>query len=168
MTHICVSKLIITDSDTGLSPGRSQAIIWANDGILLIGPSETNLSEISSEISEIEIHTFSFNKMHMKMSSGKWRRFCLGLNALTRGSLIKMVDILQGAVSRAFSWRIILVFWLHFLWGVPLNCQLEADGPTSEKCSGWFRFKCQTFSFKKMYVKYRLPSGGHSVLASLF
>ena len=151
-----------------LQCGRRQAIIWANDGILLIGPLETNFSEISSEISEIEIHTFSFNKMHMKMSSGKWRRFCLGLYVLTYWSLIKMVDILQVAVPRAFSWRLIFVFWLHFLWGVPLYCQLEAIGQTSEKCSGWFRFKCQTFSFKKMYVKCRLPSGGHSVLASLF
>ena len=30
VTHICVSKLIIVGSDIGLSPGRFQAIIWAN------------------------------------------------------------------------------------------------------------------------------------------
>ena len=36
--HICVSKLIIIRSDNGLSPGRHQAIIWTNAGILLIGP----------------------------------------------------------------------------------------------------------------------------------
>ena len=30
----------------------------------------------------IEILTFSFQKMHLKMSSGKWRPFCLGLNVL--------------------------------------------------------------------------------------
>ena len=34
-----------------------------------------------SEIS-IEIPIFSFNKMHIKMSSGKWRSFCLGINML--------------------------------------------------------------------------------------
>ena len=34
------SKLTITGSDNGLSPGRRQAIIWTNDGILLIGPLE--------------------------------------------------------------------------------------------------------------------------------
>ena len=29
-----------------------------------------------------QIHTFSFKKMHLKMSSGKWRPFCLELNGL--------------------------------------------------------------------------------------
>ena len=38
VTHICVGKLPIIASDNGLSPGRLQAIIWANIGILLIGP----------------------------------------------------------------------------------------------------------------------------------
>ena len=36
LTHICVSKLTIIGSDNGLSPGRHQAIIWTNAGILLI------------------------------------------------------------------------------------------------------------------------------------
>ena len=78
VTHICISKLTIIDSDNGLSPGRRQAIIWANAGILLIRTSGTNFSEISSEI-----HTFSFKKTHSKMSSVKWRPFCLGLNELS-------------------------------------------------------------------------------------
>ena len=78
MTHICVGKLTIIGSDNGLSPGRRQAIIWTNAGILLIGPLGTNFSEIS-----IEIHTFSVKEMHLKISSGKWRPFCLGLNVLT-------------------------------------------------------------------------------------
>ena len=46
VTHICVSKLSIFASDNGLSPGRRQAIIWTNAGILLIGPLGTNFSEI--------------------------------------------------------------------------------------------------------------------------
>ena len=46
VTHICVSKQTIIGSDNGLSPGRHQAIIWTNDGILLIGTSGTNFSEI--------------------------------------------------------------------------------------------------------------------------
>ena len=78
LTHVCVSKLTIICSDNGLSPGRRQAIIWTNDGILLIRHLGTNFSEIFSEI-----HTFSFKKMHFKTSSAKWRRFCLGLNDLT-------------------------------------------------------------------------------------
>ena len=38
VTHICISKLNIIGSDNGLSPGRHQAIIWTNAGILLIWP----------------------------------------------------------------------------------------------------------------------------------
>ena len=82
VTHICVSKLTIIGSDNGLSPGRPQAIIWTNVWILLIRTLGTNFSEILSEI-----HTFSFKKMHLKMSSGKWRPFCLGLNVLTTRKL---------------------------------------------------------------------------------
>ena len=77
MTHVCVSEIVIIGSDNGLSPGRRQAIIWTNARILLIGPWGTNFSEIL-----IEILTFSFNKMHLKMSSAKWRLFRPGLNVL--------------------------------------------------------------------------------------
>ena len=70
-------NLTIIGSDNGLSPGRRQAIIWTNAGILLIGPPGTNFSEIL-----IEIYTFSIKKMHIKMSSAKRRLFLLGLNVL--------------------------------------------------------------------------------------
>ena len=36
VTHICVSELTTIGSDNGLSPGRRQAIIWTNAGIMLI------------------------------------------------------------------------------------------------------------------------------------
>ena len=74
VTHICVSNLTIIGSGNGLSPGRHQAIILANDGILVIGPLGTNICEIL-----IAIYTYSFKKMHLKMSSGKWWPFCPGL-----------------------------------------------------------------------------------------
>ena len=77
VTHRCVSKLIIIGSDNWLSPGRHQAIIWTNAGILLIWTLGTNVSEIFSKV-----YIFSFKKMHLKMSSAKWRLFHLGLNEL--------------------------------------------------------------------------------------
>ena len=77
VTHICVSKLTNIGSDNGLSPGRRQAIIWTNARILLIRTLGTNFSEILGEI-----HSFSFSKIHLKMSSAKWRLFGLGLNEL--------------------------------------------------------------------------------------
>ena len=78
VTHICVGKLTIISSDNGLSPGRRQAIIWINTGILLIGRLGANFSEIY-----IEILTFSFKKVRLKMSSTKCRPFCLGFNVLS-------------------------------------------------------------------------------------
>ena len=78
VTHTCISKLTIIDSDDGLSPGQRQAIIWTNAGIMLIGTSGTVFSDIS-----IENHTFSFKKMHLKMLSAKWQPFCHILNVLS-------------------------------------------------------------------------------------
>ena len=79
VTHSCVGKLTSIGSDNGLSPGRCHAIIWTNAGILLIAQLGTNFSEII-----IEIRRFSFKKMHLKMSSGKWWSFCLSLNMLKK------------------------------------------------------------------------------------
>ena len=92
VTHISVVKLTIIDSDNGLSPGRRQAIIWTNAGILLIGPLGTNVSEIL-------IGTFSFKKMHLKMASAKWRPFCLGLNVLTRSISWLLMPWLLASIS---------------------------------------------------------------------
>ena len=78
VTHICIGNLTIIGSDNGLLPGRRQAIIWTNAGILLIRTLGTNFIEILGEI-----HWFSLSKMHLKMSSAKWRLFGLGLNELT-------------------------------------------------------------------------------------
>ena len=77
VTHICVSKLTIIDPDNGLSPGWRHSIISTNDGILLVGLLETNFSKIW-----IVSFSFPFKKMHLKISSGKWRPFCLSLNVL--------------------------------------------------------------------------------------
>ena len=77
VTHINVSKLTSIGSDNGLSPGRRQAIIWTNTWISLILYLGTNFSEIL-----IEILTFSFMKICLKVSPAKWRPFCIGLNVL--------------------------------------------------------------------------------------
>ena len=59
------------DSDNGLSPGRRQAIIWSNAGILSIGLLGANFSEI-----RIGILSFWFKKMHLKLSSAEMAAFC--------------------------------------------------------------------------------------------
>ena len=114
LTPISVSKLTIIGSDNGLSPGRRQAIIWTNAGILLIGPLGIHFNETS-----IKIHTFSFKKMHLKLSSGKWRPFCLGLNVLNRDYCqYTEVDILQTFSNACSMWWPSLhpvCIWYHHL-----------------------------------------------------
>ena len=96
VTQICVIKFTIIGSDNGLSPIRRQAIIWTNAVILLIPTLGTNFSEIL-----IQIHTFSNKKMHLKMSSGKCRPFCLGLNVLTMFQNIMIITI----TFQVFAWN---------------------------------------------------------------
>ena len=100
VTHICVGNLTIIGSDNGLSPGRRQAITWTNVGILLIGPLGTNFGEML-----IEIHTFSFKKIHLKISSGKWRPFCFGLNVL------KFFPILKRPGTHSLTWLKGPIIW---------------------------------------------------------
>ena len=79
VTHIyCVSKLMITGSKNGLSPSQHGAIIWTNAVIPLIRTLGTKFSQILRKI-----HTFSFKKMHLKMSSAKLHQICLSLNVLS-------------------------------------------------------------------------------------
>ena len=91
MTHICVSDLTSIGSDNGLSPGRRQAIIRTNAGILLIRPLGTNFSEFS-----VEILIFSFKKMRLKVSSAKRRQFCLGLNVLKMNIRVVVLILATG------------------------------------------------------------------------
>ena len=91
--HVCVSNLSIFGSDNGLSPDRRQSIIWTNGGMLLTGPLETHSSAI-------------FKKMHLKLSSGNWRPFCLGLNVLTTiitNSTLTWTNIILGRISLTSS-----------------------------------------------------------------
>ena len=140
VTHICISILTIIGSDNGLSLGRRQAIIWTNAGIILIGPMGTNFSEIL-----IEIYTFSFKKMHLKMSA-KWWAYCLGLNVLRAAMVIghiaccppiaqlpglpRLAAKMRGAIDcftvpvcgylrlslNSQTWRV--TGWCHHLWTI--------------------------------------------------
>ena len=119
VTHICVSKLTIIGSDNGLSPGRRQAIICTNAGILFIRPLGTNFNEML-----IEILTFSFMKMRLKVSSAKWRPFCLGLNVLTlhhesppAGITVGIVTPIGHLLVRASHAQIcFIILWKYKYW----------------------------------------------------
>ena len=121
VTYICISKLTISGSDNGLSPGRRQAIIWTNAGILLIRNLRTNFSGIL-----MEIHTFSFKKMHLKMLSAKWRPFCHGFNVLRWDLSLKQSPVFK---IEPYTWHICPAKWLHgqqiIDWWLGLMCFLS-------------------------------------------
>ena len=138
VTHICVGNLAIIGSDNGLSPGRCQSTIWTNAGILLIGPLGTNISEI-----RIGIRTFWVKKIHLKMSSAKWRLFCLGHNVLmnlTRAyfaasfSYLNKFQYLYAPHTLSFTcnWgRMTNTLKLAFLWSM---AEYEFPPQISPKC----------------------------------
>ena len=92
VTCICISNYAVIDSNNGLSPGQWQAIIWANAGILLIVPLETNFIEIL-----IKIHIFPFKKMQFKILSAKFQPCCHGLNESMYLNVVIVVN--QGGVQ---------------------------------------------------------------------
>ena len=140
--HVCIDNLTINASDNGLSPGRRQAIIWTNAGILLIEPLGTKFSEIS-----IEIYTFSFEKMHLNMSSGKCWPFCLGLNVFivppwqhtisNWWNLFNLLYTTQGLSTKAD--QINKLSQYQEIWISVITWQTASDNET-EKCSPiWLR-----------------------------
>ena len=144
VTHICVGNLAIIGSHNGLSPGRRQAITWTNVGILLIGPLGTNFSEKML----IKIHIFSFKKIHLKMSSGKWWPFCLGLNVLTHwGQVIHIyVDKLGHYLNQC---------WFVVNWHIGNKLQWNPNRNS------------KIFFTKKCIWKCLKESGSHFVAASI-
>ena len=111
MTHICVDNLTIVGLDNGLSPGRRQAIIWTNGGILLIEPFGTNFSEFL-----IGIIKFSVKKMHLWMSSGNLRPCCLDLNELSHLQIVSSVACVE-QLSTIFDsytcWFVAKIYYQH-------------------------------------------------------
>ena len=137
VTHICVSKLTIIDADNGLSPGRRQAIIWTNAGILLIGPFGTNFSDILSKI-----HIFSFTKMYLKTTSAKWRPFRLGLSVLTGILLFSGTNATRVNTPVDFIYTLIK-FWWHYADRVPMYWfkYWHSDGILHLKAIPWHWFE---------------------------
>ena len=110
-----LSNTSILNSLRPIDAFRRQTIIWTNDGILLIGPLGTNFSEILTGI-----QAFSFKKMHMKMSSAKWRPFCLGLNVLNMHTYSDLA--LSHAFHPAFSRRSCAPFLIQLQ---PIMCIIQ-------------------------------------------
>ena len=120
MTHIYVGKLTIISDNGCRLPGRCQAIILNNAEVLLIGPLATNFSE-----NLIVTKWFSFKKMHLKISSGKCRPFCLGLNVLKFSTKVICILMRQAWVSK-----------LRRQW-LPVNWSLDNEPTTCWVLGSW-------------------------------
>ena len=81
-THTCVGILTSIGSDNGLSPGRRQAIVWTNAGILLIEPLGTNFSEFRIQNSSIFIQENAFENVVCEMASILSRPQCVNISRL--------------------------------------------------------------------------------------
>ena len=77
VTHICVGNSTIIGSDNGLSPGRAPSH-YLNQCWNIVNRTLGN--KLQWNLNAIE--TFSFKEMHLKLSSAKWRPFCIGLSVL--------------------------------------------------------------------------------------
>ena len=155
VTHLCISILNFIGSDNGLEPVRWQAIIWTNDGILLIGPLGTNFSEIL-----IEIHTFSFKKMHFKRLSGKWQPFCLSLNVWDHQQRDCYWDLsIYNGSNTAYSYCDIIIMISHDRLGTLkylINKMLKIKSKNI--------IEVIIFNFESWTV----PAGVHDILSILF
>ena len=120
VTHICVGKRTIIGSDNGLSPGRHQAVIWTNAGILLIGPSETHFNEIL-----IEILAFSLKKMRLVVSSAKWRPFCPRLNVLHNRHIWQWLMMISLCLLNTFAFVAVMLHDYAVLSQKAKTCVLE-------------------------------------------
>ena len=103
-----VGNITIIGSDNGLSPGQCKAIIWTSAGIFLIWTLGTNFNEIS-----IKFHTFSFKKMHWKMSAILSRPRCFMITSAHLTHLPRVPHICVSELCQHwFRW------WL-VAWSVP-------------------------------------------------
>ena len=73
VSHICVNESSQHRSDNGLSPIRHQAI-YLNQCLDIVNWTLENKLQWNFN----ENSKFSFRKMHLKISSAKWRRFSRG------------------------------------------------------------------------------------------
>ena len=96
-------------SGNGLSPVRRQAITWTNTDLLSIRLLGTNFSE-----TWFEIQNFSYTKMHLKMSSAKWRPFCIlwGIAETHRVKDSAHLSTFKFFIFEKFSCFIVLVVFL--------------------------------------------------------
>ena len=112
MTHLCVSKPTIIGSDNGLAPGRRQAIIWSNAGILFIGPLGTNFSEILIEMYKFPLINCMWKCRLENGGHIVWASMCWGLSS----------SVME---DKTFSMTAPSAGWDQKIWKLAKRCQFK-------------------------------------------
>ena len=89
---------VIIGSGNGLSPLRHEATTWLNAKIIVNWNPETKFTHIL-----IEIETFPFKKMHLKMSSAKCWQFCLSLIKSPQSGVTLCFQFVSAAATAAMT-----------------------------------------------------------------
>ena len=138
-THICVSKLASIVSDwlvTWPAPSHYLNQCWN----IVNGTLRNKLQWNPKRNSYIFIQ-----EMHLKMSSGKWRPFCPGLNVLTHWVWDKMVSIWR----KPFSLN-------NYLSSIKIS--LKKKSPADRKSALYQVMACLQTGHKLLLPQWRLNS----------
>ena len=156
MTHICVNKLTTIGSDNGLSPGRRQAIIRTNAGILLICTlrnklqwnfwskifiEENTLENIVCEIMSISSRHQCVNSTWSLVGHVAWRRL-MGLifwYPLFLPTHIKHVKLSSGTRRCKSTWMMLSV--LEYTYYLYLGPDFKCPWINAVAGSVWFSVK---------------------------
>ena len=147
-----VNKETIICSGSG-SSGRRHDIIWTKAGILLIRPLGTNFNEMS-----IELHTFAFKKIRLKMPSGKWWPFFSRPQCVNGMIWNKMIKGNTFSNIIAFSWKqIVNKMYLSLIFTFIL---IMNTYPKSSSTSDWRKRDDRLVLRNHRYVNTTSPEGG--------
>ena len=120
VTHICVSKLTTIGSDNAWSaPSHYLKQCWN-----IVKLNLRNKFQWTLKRNWYIFMRLNNAQMRLKMSSGKWRPFCLGLNVLTHWGRDKMAAIFQTTFSNGFYGMKMYEFRLTIYCSLFLEVQL--------------------------------------------
>ena len=146
--QICISKLTSIASNNGLSPGRRQAITRTNAGILLIGPSGINFSDIL-----IKIQIFLQKKMCLKMLPVEC---CSYIRQVPVNSEVTLPHAFQAAppAPSHYILPLIIIWSANCQEPSPLSCWFRwiIPVPQSESQNDGSAFQCVHFSTVKIAI----------------
>ena len=111
---------IIIGSDNGMSPGRCE---YLNQCWNIVNWTPRN----KFQWNRIKVHSFSLKKMHLNMSSEKWRPFCLGL------SVLRPVRWILINIWKRIDWPTLHMVYTTFTESTSFDCRWNSYHTAGDK-----------------------------------